>query len=274
MWRYARDPRVHRGGLRGQGGPVRSAAALDPPLDHQRCAAWHPPTTTACADDRARAASRSQLSIRARVANVYNRPESDFPTRDEYNDYLEAAEDLIFELISDDQEVAKAAERRLREYQTDNREAIAIYAAQRAEEERGERDALRAEEEARRAREGGASDVSMMHTPAAAREGALLAGMPTSHSGGSGPGPRSEQGTDGGGGRSRPMLYTPAMAANPLAPLVQPTPVQDGVNNGGMISRWEDLHGPRKEAAVRASGWSYALVEQRARDELLGLLMV
>ncbi|KAM7270979.1 hypothetical protein ACFE04_030193 [Oxalis oulophora] len=40
-----------------------------------------------------------EISIRKRIANIFNKREDDFPSLKEYNDYLEQVEDMTFNLI-------------------------------------------------------------------------------------------------------------------------------------------------------------------------------
>lgn len=110
------------------------------------------------------------------------------------------------------------------------------------------------------------SGASDMHTPTAAR--GVLAGAPATLAVGEGSGQQH-------GGRTKPMLYTPAMAANPMAPLVQPTPIDKSLQNAnGGSAVWDGEDAQRRKAAMRASGWSQDICVQRARQELLGLLVV
>ncbi|QDS72118.1 hypothetical protein FKW77_003760 [Venturia effusa] len=63
-----------------------------------------------------------EVDIRARVAAVYNREESDFETLRDYNDYLQQVEDVTFNLIN--RINVEATEREIKAYQAANLDLI------------------------------------------------------------------------------------------------------------------------------------------------------
>lgn len=65
-----------------------------------------------------------EVDVRKRVKAVFNRREEDFETLREWNDYLEEVERITFELLDDDVETRKRAERELVEHATANKKAI------------------------------------------------------------------------------------------------------------------------------------------------------
>ncbi|KFM23826.1 CDK-activating kinase assembly factor MAT1 [Auxenochlorella protothecoides] len=79
---------------------------------------------------------RRALQFRARVEGIFNKREEDFESKQEYDDYLEEREDIIFNL-SEGIDV-KANEARVEAYRLANADAIAAADARRAEEVRRE----------------------------------------------------------------------------------------------------------------------------------------
>ncbi|CAN4081161.1 unnamed protein product [Withania somnifera] len=71
-----------------------------------------------------------EMSIRKRIANIYNKREENFPSLREYNDYLEEVEDMIFNLIEGID--VPAIEARIAQYQRENAEQIMIAQARKA----------------------------------------------------------------------------------------------------------------------------------------------
>mmetsp|Transcript_2349 Transcript_2349/g.7029 ORF Transcript_2349/g.7029 Transcript_2349/m.7029 type:complete len:190 (-) Transcript_2349:1308-1877(-) len=72
-----------------------------------------------------------ELRIRRKVESVFNREEVDFASADEYNDYLEQKEDIIFNLTERIDVEATAA--RLAKYERDNADSILAVNLRQAE---------------------------------------------------------------------------------------------------------------------------------------------
>ncbi|GLE00068.1 hypothetical protein PINS_up008795 [Pythium insidiosum] len=77
-----------------------------------------------------------EMSVRKKVCKDYNKTEDDFNTLDEYNDYLEMVEDLIFALVHGDEEQKAAAQKQWKQYRQENAVTIATNDAKKADEER------------------------------------------------------------------------------------------------------------------------------------------
>ncbi|TMW67410.1 hypothetical protein Poli38472_011030 [Pythium oligandrum] len=77
-----------------------------------------------------------ETSVRRKVIKDYNKTEDDFSTLDEYNDYLETVENLIFDLVYGDEEEKAAAHKQWKLYRGENAITIATNDARRADEER------------------------------------------------------------------------------------------------------------------------------------------
>ncbi|ETV86178.1 hypothetical protein, variant 1 [Aphanomyces astaci] len=76
------------------------------------------------------------VTIRKKVLKTYNKTGEDFNSLDEYNAYLEAVEDLIFDLLSEDDAVKDAANAKWKQYKQENTLLINANEAKKAEEER------------------------------------------------------------------------------------------------------------------------------------------
>ncbi|KAI7840363.1 hypothetical protein COHA_005908 [Chlorella ohadii] len=105
-------------------------------------------------------ALRKEMKIRARVEAIFNKHEDDFESKQEFDDYLEEREDIIFNL-SEGVDVAEM-ERKVEQYRLANAESIIRNEARRAEELR--RKAAAGEE--------GAGHAGISGTAAAFAEGA------------------------------------------------------------------------------------------------------
>ncbi|PRW56035.1 CDK-activating kinase assembly factor MAT1 [Chlorella sorokiniana] len=105
-------------------------------------------------------ALRKEMKIRARVEAIFNKHEDEFDNKQEYDDYLEEREDIIFNL-SEGVDVAEM-ERKVEQYRLANTESIIRNEARRAEELR--RKAAAGEE--------GAGHAGISGTAAAFAEGA------------------------------------------------------------------------------------------------------
>ncbi|CAH0493218.1 unnamed protein product [Peronospora farinosa] len=77
-----------------------------------------------------------ETSIRKKVTKDYNKTEDDFDTLDEYNDYLETLENLIFDLVYGNEGEKTAAQKQWKQYRQENAISIATNDAKKADEER------------------------------------------------------------------------------------------------------------------------------------------
>ncbi|KAK4572170.1 hypothetical protein RGQ29_030551 [Quercus rubra] len=73
-----------------------------------------------------------EISIRRRIASIFNKREEDFLSLKEYNDYLEEVEDMTFNLIEGID--VPAIEAKIAEYEKENHDQIMINRARKAEE--------------------------------------------------------------------------------------------------------------------------------------------
>uniref|UniRef100_A0AAV1US84 RING-type domain-containing protein n=1 Tax=Peronospora matthiolae TaxID=2874970 RepID=A0AAV1US84_9STRA len=77
-----------------------------------------------------------ETSIRKKVIKDYNKTEEDFDTLDEYNDYLETLENLVFDLVYGNEDERAAAQKQWKQYRQENAILIATNDAKKADEER------------------------------------------------------------------------------------------------------------------------------------------
>lgn len=177
-----------------------------------------------------------EMSIRKRIANIYNKREENFPSLREYNDYLEEVEDMIFNLIEGID--VPAIEAKIAEYQRENAEQIMIAQARKAEEY------------------------------AAAL--AASKGQPTQSDGdalGQGPQAGSSTGPQG--------HYAPAVAGGIAQPRpTQPLPVGSIPDMLGGEYEDDEKMKLRTERAAKAGGWSLEISRKRALEEAFGSLWV
>ncbi|CAL5225564.1 g8403 [Coccomyxa viridis] len=75
---------------------------------------------------------QKQKRIRARVEGIYNKQESDFASREEWDDYLEEREDIIYSLV--EKEDVDKAEAKIAAYEQKNLENIVQNEARKAEQ--------------------------------------------------------------------------------------------------------------------------------------------
>lgn len=73
-----------------------------------------------------------EISIRRRIANIFNKREEDFSSLREYNDYLEEVEDMTQQLV--DGIDVPSIEAKIAKYQEENAEQIINNRARKAEE--------------------------------------------------------------------------------------------------------------------------------------------
>jgi len=73
-----------------------------------------------------------EMTLRRRIASIFNKTQEHFPTLKDYNDYLEEVEDMTFNLIEgiDVEEI----EAKIARYQQENAEQIYLSRAKRAED--------------------------------------------------------------------------------------------------------------------------------------------
>ena len=93
-------------------------------------------------------------SWRRRVMKVFNKVQTDFSTLEEYNNYLEEKEDIIFSIVNEEPN-AEESKNKIREYEEQHKAEIVIRQSQRADEDRSIQDRIAAEqrESERRKRE-------------------------------------------------------------------------------------------------------------------------
>ncbi|WBW72182.1 transcription factor TFIIK complex ubiquitin-protein ligase E3 subunit, Pmh1 [Schizosaccharomyces osmophilus] len=75
-----------------------------------------------------------EIDVRRRIAKIFNKGQQDFESLQEYNDYLEEVENLTFNLIY--QVDVEETEKRVQQYEKQNRESIALNSARAAAESR------------------------------------------------------------------------------------------------------------------------------------------
>ncbi|KAJ1258219.1 hypothetical protein BS78_10G058600 [Paspalum vaginatum] len=73
-----------------------------------------------------------EMSIRRRIASIFNKTQEHFPTLKDYNDYLEEVEDMTFNLIEGID--VEAIEAKIARYERENAEQIYLSRAKRAED--------------------------------------------------------------------------------------------------------------------------------------------
>ncbi|WCJ34522.1 cyclin-dependent kinase-activating kinase assembly factor-related / CDK-activating kinase assembly factor-related [Euphorbia peplus] len=76
--------------------------------------------------------AQKEMSVRRRIASIFNKREDDFPSLRDYNDYLEEVEDMIFNLVAGVD--IPAIEEKIAMYQKENAEQIILNQARKAEE--------------------------------------------------------------------------------------------------------------------------------------------
>mmetsp|Transcript_7520 Transcript_7520/g.9820 ORF Transcript_7520/g.9820 Transcript_7520/m.9820 type:complete len:292 (+) Transcript_7520:56-931(+) len=84
-------------------------------------------------------------SWRRRIISVYNKTETDFPFLNEYNNYLEEVEDMIYAIVNEEP-AAEEIKAKVKEYEQENKAQIVIRQSQRADEERSIQDRIAAEQ--------------------------------------------------------------------------------------------------------------------------------
>ncbi|KAK9810481.1 hypothetical protein WJX72_011384 [[Myrmecia] bisecta] len=177
--------------------------------------------------------ANKELQVRNRVEAIFNKAESDFASKREYDDYLEEREDIIFNLCEGEQ-VAEM-EARISAYQRANYENIIANEARKAEASRVRADTLAA--------------------------GLVRA----SQANGAGEPAASEMAAPVADGNGAPAKYTasypgaPAMSAMPgaqPAPLAELPPLPQNL-----------LPGSDQLRMALASGWTPDIPKRRAKED-------
>jgi CDK-activating kinase assembly factor MAT1 len=78
---------------------------------------------------------------RRRVLKVFNKTEADFPSLQEFNNYLEEVEDMIYSIVNEEPE-AEEHKAKIKEYEAKHKAEIVIRQSQRADEERSIQDRI------------------------------------------------------------------------------------------------------------------------------------
>ncbi|KAL0013476.1 hypothetical protein SO802_000545 [Lithocarpus litseifolius] len=179
-----------------------------------------------------------EISIRRRIASIFNKREEDFSSLKEYNDYLEEVEDMTFNLIEGID--VPAIEAKIAEYEKENHDQIMINRARKAEE-------LAA---AQVASKGPAQNDS---------DGAPNQSSQTGY----GTGAQGQYAPTFAGGQPRPT----GMAQ-------QPVPLGGGLDLHGYAADDEETMKLRAERGGRAGGWSAELSKRRALEEAFGSIWI
>lgn len=180
-----------------------------------------------------------EMTLRRRIASIFNKTQEHFPTLKDYNDYLEEVEDMTFNLIEgiDVEEI----EAKIARYQQENAEQIYLSRAKRAED-------LAA-----------ALKASRMN-PVKAEANDTAAG--------------SSQGISGGAGVQG--QYAPAAV---LGGMAQPRPTGMapqliGSGSDPLQGDDEETRRLRAERAARAGGWTAELSKRRALEEAFSAIFI
>ncbi|EES15357.1 hypothetical protein BDA96_07G216200 [Sorghum bicolor] len=179
-----------------------------------------------------------EMTIRRRIASIFNKTQEHFPTLKDYNDYLEEVEDMTFNLIEGID--VEAIEAKIARYQQENAEQIYLSRAKRAED-------LAA-----------ALKASRMN-PVKTEANDTAAG--------------SSQGISGGAGVQG--QYAPAAV---LGGVAQPRPTGMAPQLIGSRSDPqgddEETRRLRAERAARAGGWTAELSKRRALEEAFSAIFI
>lgn len=180
-----------------------------------------------------------EMTLRRRIASIFNKTQEHFTTLKDYNDYLEEVEDMTFNLIEgiDVEEI----EAKIARYQQENAEQIYLSRAKRAED-------LAA-----------ALKASRMN-PVKAEANDTAAG--------------SSQGISGGAGVQG--QYAPAAV---LGGVAQPRPTGMapqliGSGSDPLQGDDEETRRLRAERAARAGGWTAELSKRRALEEAFSAIFI
>jgi len=179
-----------------------------------------------------------EMTIRRRIASIFNKTQEHFPTLKDYNDYLEEVEDMTFNLIEGID--VEAIEAKIARYQKENAEQIFLSRAKRAEDLAA---ALKA------------SRMNPVKTDA----DDTAAGSSQGISGGAGVQGQYAPAAVPGGAQPRPT----GMAPQPIGG--RSDPLQGGD---------EETRRLRAERAARAGGWTIELSKRRAMEEAFSAIFL
>ncbi|KAL6897995.1 hypothetical protein ACP4OV_006591 [Aristida adscensionis] len=180
-----------------------------------------------------------EMTIRRKMASIFNKTQEHFPSLKDYNDYLEEVEDMTFNLIEGID--VEAIEAKIARYEKENAEQIYLSRAKRAED-------LAAALKASRMNAGKADAID------------TAAG--------------SSQGISGGAGAQG--QYAPAAVPGGLA---QPRPtgaVPQAISGASdpLQGDDEETRRLRAERRARAGGWTAELGKRRALEEAFSAIFV
>jgi CDK-activating kinase assembly factor MAT1 len=180
-----------------------------------------------------------EMTIRRKMASIFNKTQEHFPSLREYNDYLEEVEDMTFNLIEGID--VEAIEAKIVRYEKENAEQIYLSRAKRAED-------LAA-----------ALQASRMN-PGKTEANDTAAGSSQGISGGAGgQGQYAPAAVPGGLAQPRPTGMPSQPIGNALDPLQG-----DG----------EETRRLRAERAARAGGWTAELGRRRALEETFSAIFI
>ncbi|XP_066352852.1 uncharacterized protein [Miscanthus floridulus] len=180
-----------------------------------------------------------EMTIRRRIASIFNKTQEHFPTLKDYNDYLEEIEDMTFNLIEGID--VEAIEAKIARYQQENAEQIYLSRAKRAED-------LAA-----------ALKASRMN-PVKAEANDMAAGSSQGISGGAGvQGQYAPAAVLGGVAQPRPTGMAPQLIGS------QSDPLQGDDEETRIL---------RGERAARAGGWTAELSKRRALEEAFSAIFI
>ncbi|TVU12368.1 hypothetical protein EJB05_46009 [Eragrostis curvula] len=180
-----------------------------------------------------------EMTIRRRIASIFNKTQEHFPSLKDYNDYLEEVEDMTFNLIEGID--VEAIEAKIARYQQENAEQIYLSRAKRAED-------LAA-----------ALKASRMN-PGKAEANDTAAGSSQGISGGAGAqGQYAPAAVPGGLAQPRPT----GMAPQPIGGASDPLQGDD-----------EETRRLRAERGARAGGWTAELGKRRALEEAFSAIFI
>ncbi|KAF8733065.1 hypothetical protein HU200_015426 [Digitaria exilis] len=175
-----------------------------------------------------------EMTIRRRIARIFNKTQDHFPTLKDYNDYLEEVEDMTFNLIEGID--VEAIEAKIARYEEENAEQIFLSRAKRAE------DLAAALKESRM-------------NPVKTEADNTAAG--------------SSQGISGGTGTQG--QYAPA-AVQPWPTGMAPHPI--GSRSDPLQGDDEETRRLRAERAARVGGWTTELSKRRAMEEAFSSIFI
>ncbi|XP_042033394.1 uncharacterized protein LOC121779969 isoform X1 [Salvia splendens] len=188
-----------------------------------------------------------EMSIRKRIAGIYNKREDDFSSLREYNDYLEEVEDMIINLVEGIN--VPAIEARISEYQRENAEQIMNAQARKAEEYASALAASKGQVQT--------TGIDVCH----------LSRFTSSI---------QSCGSQAGTSNVPQGQYAPAVAggiAQPR-PMGIPNPLGSGHDMMGLEYEDEETRRIRAEKAARAGGWSFEISKKRALEEAFASIWV